>query len=56
MCYGISRRFSFCNFARKLDFAYEVIVDVNLLGAVAAGFAEGVNHDFFHELMENIGR
>ena len=39
----------------QINFTHKIIVNVDLLGAVAAGLIRGVNDNLFHKLMENVG-
>ena len=52
MCYGISRRFSCCDFLGQWNFSYEVIVNVDLLSAVSAGLVRRINDNLFNQFME----
>ncbi len=57
MCYGISRCFALLR--HSLDsgiFPHKVIVNVDLLCAVSAGFIRRINDDFFNQFVKHIWR
>lgn len=56
MCYGISRCLPCCDLLGQRNFPHKVIVNVDLLCAVSAGFIRRINDDFFNQFVKHIWR
>ena len=56
ICYGISRRFLFVDCMGKIDFTDKIVVNINLLGTVAAGLVRGMDNDFLHKSVQQFGK